>query len=148
MQAYELAFTGLFQGFESLLPRIVDQFLDRKTAQTFADVEESINTELNRLDRELSAIDAGLAANLATRRRKILYHIAALHKKFRAVEVRKDETVNRRITSMFNALLPNNALQERSLNVAYFLNSYGPNFIDWIYDAIDLDDRGHRLVYL
>ena len=84
----------------------------------------------------------------ATRRRKILYHIAALHKKFRAVEVRKDETVNRRITSMFNALLPNGALQERSLNVACFLNSYGPNFIDWIYDAIDLDDRGHRLVYL
>jgi bacillithiol biosynthesis cysteine-adding enzyme BshC len=148
MQSYELSFADLFQGLESLLPQIVDQFLDRKTAQTFADVEESINTELNRLDRELSAIDAGLAANLATRRRKILYHISALHKKFRAVEIRKDETVNRRINSMFNSLLPQNGLQERSLNLTYFINSYGPNFIDWVYDAIDLDDRGHRLIYL
>jgi len=28
------------------------------------------------------------------------------------------------------------------------LNSYGPNFVGWIYDSINLDDRGHRVVHL
>jgi bacillithiol synthase len=148
MQAYDLRLTDLFQGLERLLPKIVDEFLDRKTAKTFAEVEEEINTELNRLDRELSEIDDGLAANLATRRRKILYHIAALQKKFRSVEIRKDATIERRINAMFNSLLPDGGLQERKLNAIYFLNSYGPNFVGWIYDSINLDDRGHRVVHL
>ena len=60
-----------------------------ETARTFAEVEEVINAQLNRLDRELSGVDPTLAANLATRRRKIIYHIAALQKKFRKVELTK-----------------------------------------------------------
>jgi bacillithiol biosynthesis cysteine-adding enzyme BshC len=148
MEKYELRFRDLFEGFENLLPRIVDEFLDRGTARTFAEVEEVINTQLNRLDRELSDIDPTLAANLATRRRKIIYHIAALQKKFRRFEIEKDETVRRRIESLFVSLLPKGALQERTLNVAYFLNQYGPRFVDWMYRASDLGDRSHRVIYL
>ena len=58
------------------------------------------------------------------------------------------ETINRRIESMFASLQPSGALQERSLNVGHFLNRYGTNFIDWVYQATDLDDTGHRLIYL
>ena len=148
LKTYELAFPDLFNGFDQLLPRIVDEFLDRDTARTFAEVEENINTQLNRLDRELSEADPTLAENLATRRRKIMYHIAALQKKFRKFEIEKDETVRRRIESLFTALLPKDALQERTLNIAYFLNQYGPNFVDWMYRATDLDDRSHRVIYL
>ena len=39
-------------------------------------------------------------------------------------------------------------LQERVLNVHSFLNKYGPHFVDWIYNAIDLDDKGHRVIRL
>jgi bacillithiol biosynthesis cysteine-adding enzyme BshC len=148
MQAYELGFTDIFKGLDELLPRIVDEHLDRRTAATFAEVEEIINTQLNRLDRELSEIDPTLGDNLATRRRKIVYHIGALRKKFRSVEVRKDQTIHRRLVSMFSSLLPNGALQERSLNITYFLNQYGPRFVEWMYNAADLDDRSHRVIYL
>jgi bacillithiol biosynthesis cysteine-adding enzyme BshC len=147
LETYELRLTDLFTGLDRLLPKIVDEHLDRSTARTFAEVEEAINTQLNRLDRELSEIDAGLAASLATRRRKIVYHIAALRDKFRRFEIQKDATIDRRINSLFNSLLPGGGLQERSLNVTYFLNNYGPRFVDWMYNAIDLDDRGHRVVY-
>jgi uncharacterized protein YllA (UPF0747 family) len=62
--------------------------------------------------------------------------------------MRKDETVRRQILAMFEALVPNDVLQERTLNVTYFLNRYGDYFVDWMYRATDLDDRGHRIVYL
>jgi uncharacterized protein YllA (UPF0747 family) len=133
---------------EELLPNIVDEHIDQKTARTFAEVEEAINSQLNRLDRELSEVDTTLAANLATRRRKIIYHIAALQKKFRKFEINKDETVRRRVESLFVSLLPRDGLQERTLNVAYFLNQYGPRFVDWMYRSTDLDDRSHRVIYL
>lgn len=145
---YGLSFEDLFGGIESVIPGVVDKYLDRDTALLIADVEEKINTELHRLDRALSSIDVTLVEYLSNRRKKILYHIAALRNKFHHVEIRKDETIDRRLGSMFAALMPNGSLQERSLNISYFLDRYGMNFIDWIYQSIDLDDKGHRIVYL
>jgi len=114
----------------------------------FADVEEKINSQLHRLDENLAGIDSTLVDNLAKRRRKILYHIAALRNKFRHVQLRKDETINHRVESLFASLMPHGALQERSINVGYFINRYGANFVDWVYRATDLDDKGHRLIHL
>jgi bacillithiol biosynthesis cysteine-adding enzyme BshC len=148
MAAYDLEFTDLFRGLDALLPEIVDRYLNKQTSATFADVEEKINTELNRLDRELSEVDPTLAENLANRRRKIVYHLGALRAKYHKAQLRKDETINRRIMSMFDALMPKHSLQERSLNITYFLNQYGTRFIDWMYRAVDLDDNGHRVIYL
>lgn len=148
LEKYGLEFTGLFAGSEKVLKDIVDKYLNPKLALTFADVEEKVNTEMNRLDQELSHLDPTLAANLATRRRKIVYHIAALRKKAYNAQSREDEVVHRRIVSLFTALLPNGHLQERTLGITTFLNQYGPYFIDWVYDSIDLEDKGHRIIYL
>lgn len=148
LKSYELQFNDIFDGIEGVLPQLVEKFLNKQTAKTFAEAEEIINTQLNRVDQDLQQFDATLADNLANRRRKILYHIGALRTKFHYAQLLKDETIHRRIENAFESLLPHNALQERTLNVATFLNSYGLNFIDWIYDAIDLDDKAHRVIYL
>lgn len=148
MRRYGLNFPDLFQGLEALLPEIVEKYLDRDTGRLFAEVEEKINTELRRLDERLAAIDPTLADSLAKRRRKIIYHIAALRHKFHRSEIRRNETIHNQIQAMYSALLPKGVLQERVLNVATFYNRYGRHFIDWIYESIDLDDKGHRLVYL
>lgn len=143
-----LSFCDLFAGIDKLLPVLIERNISPETARLFAKVEESINTELNRLDQSLSDLDVTLAANLAKRRRKIIYHVGAMRKKAYLAQLRKSETLNKRISAAFAELYPNGHLQERTVNVMTYLNKYGANFIDWIYDAIDLDDRGHRLIYL
>lgn len=148
LEKYDLQLKDLFVGYENLLPQIVEKYLNSDTAQLFAEAEEKINIELNRLDQNLSQIEPTLAENLATRRRKILYHIGAMRNKFHHAEMRRDATLQRQIDTMFTALLPHKSLQERTLNVNYFLNRYGFYFVDWIYQAIDLDDKGHRVIYL
>jgi bacillithiol biosynthesis cysteine-adding enzyme BshC len=148
MEKYDLEFADLFRGFENLLPGIVERFVNPSSARLFADAEEKINLELNRLDQDLSKIDSTLASNLATRRRKILYHITALQKKFHRVQIERDEMLDRQLRSLFRSLLPDGHLQERKLNVATFTSRYGPYFIDWVYDSIDLEERGHRLLFL
>jgi bacillithiol biosynthesis cysteine-adding enzyme BshC len=148
LEKYGLAFKDLFEGREDALTRIVEKYVNPELASTFTAVEEKINTELDRLARELSEADPTLAQNLVTRRRKISYHLGALRKKAYLSQTRQNETVRRRIDSLFAALLPQGHLQERVLNVTTFLNAHGPHFIDWIYYSIDLDDKGHRIIYL
>lgn len=148
MRQFDLEFTDLFAGFDALLPTIVEGHLNKENGMLFADVEEKVNTQLNRLDQAISQVDPTLAENLAKRRRKIIYHLAAIRNKFHHAAVRNDETSRRRLESLFSSILPHKHLQERSLNVGFFVNRYGPGFIDWIFHAIDLDDKGHRVVYL
>lgn len=148
LEKYGLELKDLFGGLENLQPQIVEKYLNGETARVFAQAEERINIELNRLDRNLSTVEPTLADNLATRRRKILYHIDALRKKFHRAEINRDETTRHRLEAAFAALLPHKHLQERTLNVSSFLDRYGLYFIDWIYEAIDLDDKGHRIIYL
>ncbi|MEP6703488.1 MAG: bacillithiol biosynthesis cysteine-adding enzyme BshC [Acidobacteriota bacterium] len=148
LERYDLDFTDLFRGYDELLPDIVERFVNPTGARLFADAEDNIGHELDRLDQELSKIDPTLAMNLATRRRKILYHIGALQKKFHRVQIERDEVVNRQLRSLFASLLPDGQLQERKLNVASFISRYGPYFIEWIYDSIELEERRHRVLYL
>ncbi|HNU08209.1 MAG TPA: bacillithiol biosynthesis BshC, partial [Pyrinomonadaceae bacterium] len=148
MSRYGLDLTDLFGGTEELVPRIVGNHLNAETAGLFASVEEKINIELNRLDQNLVTVDPTLADGLANRRKKILYHIGNLRRKFYRAQYQKDEAIRRRFETAFASLMPNGHLQERTLNVTTFLNHYGSYFIDWIYQGIDLDDKGHRVLSL
>lgn len=144
----EIGLTDMFKGIDAVVKKAVERSVAPATAGLFAEVEEKIAAELSRLDRELSRLDPTLAANLSTRQRKILYHIAALKKKAYHAQIAKAETADRQINSAFNSLLPKGELQERVINVHSFLNKYGPVFVDWLYEAVDLDDRGHRVLYI
>jgi len=148
MEKYDLTFKELLGGKKENLPKIVEKYLNPEMTKIFAEAEEKINAELNRLDENLTKIEPTLAENLATRRRKIVYHIENIRNKFHKAQIEKDEIINRRIETLFEEILPHKSLQERTVNVLTFLNLYGFYFTDWIYDAIDLDDKGHRIIYL
>ena len=136
----------LFSGKDAAVIDAAARELSPDLERLFADVEVNLNQELDRLDQRLSQADSTIAASLARRREKILYHTKTLRDKALRAEVQKDETMRRRIDNIFDALLPNGVLQERELNVVTFLNKYGTSFIDWMYDAVDLTDKGHRVV--
>ena len=148
LEKFDLSLSRLFDGIEKTMLQMAETNVASGTAKLFADVEEKINTELDRLDQHLAQIDPTVAANLAKRRRKMIYHIVALRKKALLAQVRKDGVTSRQIENFFSSLLPNWQLQERTLNIFSFLNKYGPNFIAWLYEAIDLDDKDHRIIDL
>ncbi|MBX7169673.1 MAG: bacillithiol biosynthesis cysteine-adding enzyme BshC [Pyrinomonadaceae bacterium] len=148
LEKFGLTLPDLFLGEEKLLPNIVEKYLAGDTAQVFAEVEEKINAELSKLEQSLFKVDQTLGENSIRRRQKILHHLGTMRTKFHHAQVRKDETIKHQIETLFTALLPHKHLQERTLNVATLLNKYGIYMIDWIYDSIDLDDKGHRIIYL
>ncbi len=78
----------------------------------------------------------------------MIHHISALRDKFRAAQFNKDQEIRRRVDSLFSSTMPFGHLQERSLNVIHYVNRYGPEFVDWLYDGIDLDNKDHRVLYL
>lgn len=148
LRKYEIDFTDLFGGKESVQAKIVERFLNQTTARVFSEVEENINRQLNLLAENLNVNEPTLADNLVNRRKKILWHVAALRKKYHRAEILKNEVAANRVECLFTSLLPHHALQERTLNAVTFLNLYGANFVEWIYEAIEADETEHRILYL
>ena len=148
LENYDLKFKDLFGDRETLIGKLIEKFLNDETAATFDEVEKKIAAQLKILEKDLLETEPTLAANLSNRREKILWHIGALRKKYHRAEILKDEVFERRIETLFNSLLPRDALQERTLNVITFFNQYGANFLDWIYETVDADEKNHQIINL
>lgn len=146
LDKFGLGLKDLFVGQDTLQIELAARSISPDIAALFAEVEKQINVEMNRLDLAVGEIEPTLAANVTRRRQKIIFHIAALRRKTLLARLRNDEISSRQINEIFTSLVPDGELQERSINVLTFLNKYGLNFIDWVYQAIDIDDREHRLL--
>ncbi|MEQ1921340.1 MAG: bacillithiol biosynthesis cysteine-adding enzyme BshC [Pyrinomonadaceae bacterium] len=147
LKKFGFELSDLFVGFEQISLDIAERYA-YDTGQLFSEAEENIDAELDRIASHVAEIDPTVAANFAKRRSKMIYHIGATRKKTFLAQMRNDEVASRQLAGLFASLFSNGGLQERSLNVCTFINKFGPNFIDWLYEAIDLEDKDHRILDL
>jgi bacillithiol biosynthesis cysteine-adding enzyme BshC len=148
MSKYDIEFAGLFAGFEEVMKTVVERSLDHNTATVFDETEKAFNDQLERLNASLTAVDPTLADALKGGREKILYQLHNLRTRFIHNRGKRDETAKQQIERLFAALYPNKNLQEREINVFYFLARYGYELIDRIYDEVEVGLRNHKLVNL
>jgi len=52
----------------------------------------------------------------------------------------------RQIEKTVNALLPEGSLQEREINIAYYMNKYGPDIVRWLMRELEADSFKHQLL--
>ena len=148
LERYELTLADLFAGPESVLKRVVEEHLGAATANSFAQTEGAVNSELDKLREQLRTIDPTLADALETGRRKINYQLEGLRTRFHRAQMGRDETAQRQLQRAFDQLYPNKELQERHINVTSLLARHGRYVIDWIYNAINIGSNEHQIVYL
>ncbi|MGH9835218.1 MAG: bacillithiol biosynthesis cysteine-adding enzyme BshC [Blastocatellia bacterium] len=148
MAKYGLEFTDLFHGFEEVMKTVVERSLDQTTATAFDEAEKVFDEQLEKLRESLTAVDPTLADALKGGREKIFYQLHNLRTRFVHNRGQRDETTKQQIERLFAALYPNKNLQERELNVTYFLARYGYELIDRLYEEVEPGSRDHKLVNL
>ena len=146
MNKYGIKFTDLFAGFEEVMKMVVERSLDQNTATVFDETEKVFDDQLDKLNASLTAVDSTLADALKGGREKILYQLHNLRTRFVHNRGKRDETTSQQIERLFAALYPIKNLQEREINVFYFLARYGYELIDRIYDEVEVGLRDHKLV--
>ncbi|HEX5081790.1 MAG TPA: bacillithiol biosynthesis cysteine-adding enzyme BshC [Blastocatellia bacterium] len=148
MSKYDIEFTDLFAGFEEVMKTVVERSLDQNTANAFDETEKVFNEKLDELQASLATVDSTLADALKGGREKILYQLQNLRTRFIHNRSKRDDTAKQQIERLFAALYPNKNLQEREINVFYFLARYGYELIDRIYDEVEVGSRDHKLINL
>ncbi|MDQ3009905.1 MAG: bacillithiol biosynthesis cysteine-adding enzyme BshC [Acidobacteriota bacterium] len=148
MAKYGIEFKDLFEGQESVLRKVVEQSLDNDSVRAFDETEKVIEEQLEKLRASLIAVDPTLGDALKGGREKILYQLSNLRTRFIHNRGKRDETSQQQIERLFAVLYPNKNLQEREINVAYFLARYGYDLIDRLYHEVEIGNNDHKLVLL
>lgn len=145
---YDLTLADFFEGLDPVIKRVVEEHLAADSAKLFADAEQNVNHELDRLRQELQSIDPTLANALETGRKKINYQLDGLKQRFVRAQMTRDEAAHRQLQRAFDQLYPNKDLQERHINITSLLARHGTYVIEWIFNAINLGSNEHQIVYL
>ena len=148
LERYNLTLADFFEGLEPVMKRVVEEHLGADTAKLFANAEENVNHELDRLRQELESIDPTLATALDTGRKKINYQLDGLKTRFVRAQMTRDEAAHRQLQRAFDQLYPNKDLQERHINITSLLARHGTYVIEWIFNAINIGSNEHQVVYL
>lgn len=148
LSKYGIEFPALFAGQEEVMKQVVERSLDQDTTRVFDETEQVFNEQLEKLRASLLTVDASLAEALKGGREKILYQLNNLRTRFVHNRSKRDETMGQQIERLFAVLYPNKNLQEREINVSYFLARYGYELIDRLYEEVEVGCRDHKLIYL
>ena len=148
LEKYQLNFEDIFLGNEALIKKVVEQNLDQSLAAKFSALEQEFGEKLGELEGPLKAVDATLAEALRTTQQKVQYQVAHLRTKFVHAETRHQETLTKQIDKALAILYPLKTLQERRINIFYFLARYGMDFLAQLNEEIDLTNPDHRLFFV
>jgi bacillithiol biosynthesis cysteine-adding enzyme BshC len=148
LNKYGLSLNDFFEGLHPAITKMVEHSLDRDTANVFAETEQLLNAQMDLLEKSLRRTDATLGDTIKRAREKVFYQIEHLRTRFVHASARREETAYRQVERAFTTLLPDKNLQEREINVYYFLSRYGPGLINELYEAAEIGYSNHRLLYI
>ncbi|HST21194.1 MAG TPA: bacillithiol biosynthesis cysteine-adding enzyme BshC [Blastocatellia bacterium] len=148
LKKHNLELKDFFEGLHPAITKVVEQSLDRETATAFTETERMLAEQLDRLESNLRRADPTLSTSIKRARAKIIYQIEHLRTQFIHASARREETVFRQVERAYATLLPDKNLQERELNVYYFLSRYGHSLLDELYRAAEIGYSNHKLVYI
>lgn len=148
LDKYNITINDVFVNRDSIPDRVIYSL-------STLDIEKQINNakiEFNRIFDELkgSIADLDIAnSDIPEKHRiRILSNFDELLNKSLESRKRKYEIVVRQTQKAISNLVPGNNLQERELNLIYFVNKYGMSFVNGLFDEISVNRFEHQIIYI
>jgi bacillithiol biosynthesis cysteine-adding enzyme BshC len=148
LHRFQLRFVDLFRDVELLKQQVATHISDLNLEDTFASTRSDIERVMSQLRPTLQALDQTLLPPLDTTIGKAIQNVEILKEKAIAAQKRQHESALRQVERAAAALFPGGALQERSINILYFLNKYGLDFPRWLDSEIVIDRFKHQVVIM
>ncbi|MFN3135753.1 MAG: bacillithiol biosynthesis cysteine-adding enzyme BshC, partial [Candidatus Kryptonium sp.] len=148
LEKYDIDIREIFSDFSSVARKITSMSSDVDIDGFFHSVRSRIESLLGEIKDFVSNIEPSLGGAVDNSTSKILYHINNIYEKAINMNQKRNEVVTKQIEKLKINLLPEDELQERVLNVTYFLNKYGTSLINRLFDELEMFEFNHQIVYL
>jgi bacillithiol biosynthesis cysteine-adding enzyme BshC len=148
LKKYGLGIHDIFSGRHKFRSKMESEALPQALSSRFDAGEKMIKELVDGLREPLSKLDQTLAGALETASEKMLYQFNGLRSKAGRAEGFRTGVLNTHENEIATVLLPNNALQERSLSLLPFLAYEGPELLDQLDRCIPIGTGEHCVIDL
>ena len=145
---YGLSIDDIFLGRQFFRGKMERQNLPRGLAARFSAEEKKLTKMLESLRKPIGKLDSTLVGALETAQHSMLCQFRKLRAKSGRAEGFRSGVLSRHEQTIRDALYPQNALQERSLNLLPFLSRNGLDLLDSLEKKSGLDSGAHCIIRL
>lgn len=146
LDKYRLRVRDFWRPPEELLNQIVRAHLPQDLEQQIEHAQKSIVEQLQELEKEVVRFDATLQGAMKNTTGRLLNQLGGLEKKIRQAYKKRNAILVNHVYKASHSLYPNHHLQERELNIVPFLFKFGLEFVDRLYEAIDIVNFEHQII--
>lgn len=145
---YGLQPKDFFTDIDALKGRITATISDFKVEELFSNTFGTVSESLTSLKDGLESIDSTLVPAMDNTLLRIQGAINGLKEKTIAAQTRQYEISLRQLDKVAISLFPNSNLQEREMNIVYYLNKYGLELLRWLRSELIIDKFMHQIIKL
>jgi len=146
LDKYDLSVPDFRDGLEPLFQNVVVDAMEVDVDAVFSAVVPQLHRAINELKPEVEAVDRTLGASAEAARAAIVDEMENLKQKVVRAEKRQQDEVRAQLQKAHVNLRPNGTLQERVVNVLYYLNKYSPDLLDDLRHTLRTDASSHQVV--
>lgn len=143
---YNLSSQDFFNGKKELKETVINALADIDLEAEFSNASTKISEILNNLSKKLTSIDQNLNNVSESTKNKISHLLEVMKNKSMKAQEQKFNSSLRQISKAQNLIYPNDNLQERELSIMNFVNKYGFEFFDWIYNELEIKEFKHQIL--
>lgn len=127
LDRYDVPLESLQPQDESGLNRLLERQFPASIDEAFAEIERQIAGSTERLTAAATSVDPTLSGAVETTIARMRETVKTLHGKIVQASKKKDDTLRRQFMRTRTLTFPGGQPQERLLNIAFFVNRYGPD---------------------
>ena len=148
LERFSINLLEIFRDLDLVKEKVANQIAELNLNEAFGGTTVSVQEALEGLNSVLQKVDPTLIGALENVQKKTLGGIEGLKERAVAAQLRQHEVSLRQIDRISSILFPKSNLQEREINVLYFLNKYGMEFLRWLYGEVKIDYFKHQVIKL
>ncbi|PSQ97850.1 MAG: bacillithiol biosynthesis cysteine-adding enzyme BshC [Bacteroidetes bacterium SW_9_63_38] len=148
LDKYDLSVCDFRIQFEALFQDVVVGTMDVDVEAAFEEATTRIHKALNALKPEVEEVDSTLSASTEATRAAVVEELNDLKQRTVRAEKRHRDDVRAQLEKARVNLRPRGTLQERTVNVLYYLNKYSPDLLADLRATLSTDTSAHQIVTL
>jgi uncharacterized protein YllA (UPF0747 family) len=146
MMEHAISFEDLTGDFEQVINRVMAKSFPQDIEREFQNLRADLFGRFDHFSDKSLHFDPTLREFAQQTAGKIDFLMKAYEAKVFSAHKKRSKETRDRLYRLWHALYPNRAMQDRSLNVSYFIAKHGFPVVSFLYERLDPDQSAHQLI--
>ncbi len=131
---------------KKITSKMMNKINELKVEDIFNNLKDELNGIYYSFGIDLGKIDKNLINTFKNKNEKYIESLEHLKDKFIDSQAQQNESTVLKLKSAIQSVYPNETLQERYINIVYYLNKYGMDLVKKMVETTDIDNFNHQII--